>query len=98
MKKIFVITLFIGLTSCSQHVPVSNQNVIFALEQSHTLVKVGESVTFTARASGVSGRDEKIKWEAKGGDLESINNTERYARVEYTNPGTYAVLATLYYK
>ena len=95
MKKFLTILLFATI-GCSATAPVSNQNVALVLEQSHTLVKAGESVTFTAHASGVAGRDEKIKWEAKGGDLESLNNSQRYARVEYDKPGDYAVVASLF--
>jgi len=77
-------------------VPVSNENVSLALEQSHTLVKAGESVTFTAHATGTAGRNEKIDWEARGGDLKSLNDSQRYARIEYDKPGLYTVLASLY--
>ncbi len=97
MKKLIIIASVIAAAACSPRTPVSNRNVDLSMEQSHSLVKAGEAVTFTAHATGVSGRDEKIKWKAEGGgDLSSINGEERYARVEYDKPGTYAVVASLY--
>jgi len=96
MKKILLLSTLAALSACSVSVPVSNQNVDLVVEQSHTLIKAGESVTFTAHATGVAGRDEEIKWETKGGDLYSLNDSERYARVEFDKPGMYAVQASLY--
>lgn len=93
-----VIALALTTSACSdRRVAMSNENVDLAVEQSHTVIKVGESVTFTAHATGTAGRDEDIKWRTKGGgDLESLNDSERYARVTYKNPGQYAVLISLF--
>ena len=96
MKKLLLSSCVFVALGCSPSAPISNENIALVLEQSHTIVKAGESVTFTARATGTAGREEKIKWEAKGGDLESLNDMERYARVEYDKPGVYTVLASLY--
>ena len=96
MKKILTVLFVTLISGCSARAPVSNADVALVVEQSHTLVKAGESVTFTAHATGTAGRKEKIKWESQGGDVELLNGMERYARVEYDKPGTYAVVASLY--
>ena len=93
--KILAIGLITLLGACSPKVPLTNANVNLLVEQSHQVLKPGESVTFTAHASGTAGRSEKIKWEAKGGDLENLNGMDRYARVQYDKPGTYVVSSSL---
>jgi plastocyanin len=82
--------------ACSPSAPLSNREVDLAVEQSHQVVKAGEAVTFTARASGVAGRDDDIRWESSGGDLELLNDKERHARIDFDDPGTYTVTASLY--
>lgn len=87
-----IAALIIG---CASQVSVSDRNVDLALEQSHLKVKAGETVTFTARASGIAGRDETIRWESSGGELKHPNQMNRYAQVTYPHSGTYAVIAKL---
>lgn len=99
MKKLSLVAALIGslmIGGCAPKAPISNEEVHFAVEQSHSLVKAGESVTFTAHATGTAGRKESIRWRTDGGELSLVNNMERYARVEYDKPGTYVVIASLY--
>ena len=87
--------LAVLLGACAPRRPISNENIDLALEQSHTVVKVGESVTFTANATGIAGRSDKIRWESDGGSLQNPNNMDRYAQVKYSTPGLYDVTASL---
>lgn len=97
MKRVLVLILaLIFAAGCAPQAPVSNENVMLVLEQSHKVIKVGESVTFTARATGTAGRDEEIKWASSGGEMSQPNGMERYTRVTYEKPGSYSVQAKLY--
>ena len=97
-RKTLLIALYMlvyWIAGCVSTPPVSNINVALVLEQSHEVVKAGESVTFTAHATGVAGRDHEIKWKNEGGDFSSLGE-ERYARVQYDKPGIYSVTASLF--
>ncbi len=82
MRNLIFIAVLLMCASCATRTPVSNENVMLALEQSHATITAGESVTFTARTTGTAGRKERIVREAKGGDIKLLNDMERYARVE----------------
>ncbi len=96
MRNAVLILSILALFSCGPRAPVSNENIDLAVEQSHRVIKAGEIVTFTAHASGVAGREEKIKWESDSINLDTVNNSERYARATFEKPGIYSVTSKLY--
>lgn len=88
------LALAAGCENNSAVVDEPRSNTALQVEAITREAMAGDTLTFVARSADTYGRDAKIRWASTAGGVDTEEGG-RIARIQFKEPGTYSVTATL---